>query len=213
MPELSDFRLGADVVDKNGRKAGSLASVLVDQDGFEPKAIVVRDATSLLGRLVAAERLLVTDEVVIPFSAVESATHEEVHLSLSASEVRNQVPYLSYRLRQDSPEGALMREAELLGGGLGVPNLEEVANKPNSVIEIDRDENVMIGKTGRKFGHVHDLLFDDGELTGVVVRPEGIFTQDVVLPIRFLGRSDDLALFADVGEKDIEQLKPFVEPT
>jgi sporulation protein YlmC with PRC-barrel domain len=213
MPELSDFRLGADVVDKNGRKAGSLASVLVDQDGFEPKAIVVRDATSLLGRLVAAERLLVTDEVVIPFSAVESATHEEVHLSLSASEVRNQVPYLSYRLRQDSPEGALMREAELLGGGLGVPNLEEVANKPISVIEIDRDENVMIGKTGRKFGHVHDLLFDDGELTGVVVRPEGIFTQDVVLPIRFLGRSDDLALFADVGEKDIEQLKPFVEPT
>ena len=41
MPELSDFRLGADVVDKDGRKAGSLASVLVDQDGFEPKAIVI----------------------------------------------------------------------------------------------------------------------------------------------------------------------------
>jgi sporulation protein YlmC with PRC-barrel domain len=212
MPELSDFRLGADVVDKDGRKAGSLASVLVDQDGFEPKAIVVRDETSLLGRLVAAEKLLVTDEVVIPFSAVESATHEEVRLSLSASEVRNQTPYLSYRLRQDSPEGAVMREAELLGGGLGVPNLEEVANKANSVIEIDRDENVMIGKTGRKLGHVQDLLFDDGELTGVVVRPEGIFTQDVVLPIRFLARSDDLALFANVGEKDIEQLKPFVEP-
>jgi sporulation protein YlmC with PRC-barrel domain len=212
MPELSDFRLGADVVDKDGRKAGTLASVLVDQDGFGPKAIVVRDETSLLGRLVAAEKLLVTDEVVIQFSAVESATHDEVRLSLSVSEVRNQMPYLSYRLKQDSPEGAVMREAELLGGGLGVPSVEEVANKPATVIEIDRDENVMIGRTGRKLGHVLDLLFDDGELTGVVVRPEGIFTQDVVLPIRFLARSDDLALFADVGEKDIEQLKPFVEP-
>jgi uncharacterized protein YrrD len=212
MPELSDFRLGADVVDKDGLKTGSLACVLVDQDGFEPKALVVRDETSLLGRLVADEKLLVTDEVVIPFSAVESATHDEVRLSLSAAEVRRQKPYLSYRLKQDSPEGALLREAELLGGGLGVPKVEEVANKPNSVIEIERDENVMIGKTGRKLGHVRDLLFDDGELAGVVVHPEGFFTHDVVLPIRFISRSDDLALFADVSEKDIEQLKPFVEP-
>jgi len=213
MPELSDFRLGVDVVDKDGRKAGSLAGVLVDQDGFEPKAVVVRDETSLLGRLVADEKLLVTDEVVIPFSAVESATHDQVRLSLSASDVRLQKPYLSYRLRQDSPEGAVLREAELLGGGLGVPNLEEVANKPESVIEIDRDENVMIGRTGRRLGHVQDLLFDKGQLAGVVVHPEGFFKQDVVLPIRFLSRSDDMALFASVTEKDIAQLEPFVEPT
>lgn len=212
MPELSDFRLGADVVDKDGKKAGSLASVLVDQDGFEPTALVIRDETSLLGRLMADEKLLVTDEVVIPFSAVEAATHDEVRLSLSAAEVRRQKPYLSYRLQQDSPEGAVMREAELIGGGLGVPKVEEVANKPESVIEIDRDENVMIGKTGRKLGHVQDLLFDDGELEGVVIRPEGFFKQDVVLPIRFLSRSDDMALFASVTEKDIEQLEPFTEP-
>src|SRR5579859_3190229 len=212
MPELSDFRLGADVVDKDGRQVGTLASVLVDQEGFEPKAIVVRDETSLLGRLVAAERLLVTDEVVIPFSAVDAASHDLVRLALSASDVRRQKPYLSYRLSQDSPGDAVMREAELLGGALGVPNVEEVANKPKSVIEIDRDENVMIGKTGRKLGHVHDLLFDDEQLVGVVARPDGFFKQDVVLPIRFLSRSDDLALFADVKEQDIERLKPFVEP-
>jgi sporulation protein YlmC with PRC-barrel domain len=212
MPELSDFRLGADVVDKDGHKAGSLAGVLVDQDGFEPQAVVVRDETSLLGRLVADEKLLVTDEVVIPFSAVESATHDQVRLSLSAADVRLQKPYLSYRLRQDSPEGAVLREAELLGGGLGVPNLEEVADKPESLIEIDRDENVMIGRTGRRLGHVQDLLFDGGELAGVVVRPEGFFKQNVVLPIRFLSRSDDLALFANVSESDVEGLKPFVEP-
>jgi len=212
MLELSDFRLVADVVDKDGGKAGSLASVLVDQDGFEPKAIVVRDETSLLGRLVAAERLLVTDEVVIPFSAVESATHELVRLSLSAADVGRQKPYLSYRVSQDSPGDAVLREAELLGGGLGVPKVEEVADKAPSVIEIDRDENVMIGKTGRKLGQVHDLLFDDDQLTGVVVRPDGFFKHDVVLPIRFLSRSDDLALFADVKEQDIESLKPFDEP-
>ena len=211
MPQLSDFRLGADVVDKDGGKAGSLGSVLVDQDGFEPKAIVVRDETSLLGRLVAAERLLVTDEVVIPFTAVESATHDLVRLSLSADDVGRQKPYLSYRLSQDTPGDAVLREAELLGGGLGVPNVEEVADKPKSVIEIDRDENVMIGKTGRKLGQVQDLLFDDDQLVGVVVKPNGFFQHDVVLPIRFLSRSDDLALFAAVSEQDIEGLKTFVD--
>jgi len=211
MPELSDFRLGAEVVDSEGRKAGSLAGVLVDEDGFDPKAVVVKDETSLVSRLVAAERMLITDEVVIPISAVESATHDQVRLNLAGSEVRRQKPYLSYRLRSEPSGDAVLREAELLGGGLGLPKLEEVADKPDSEIEIDRDENVMIGTTGRKLGKVHDLLYDDGELVGVVVLPEGFFKEEVVLPIRFLTRSDDLALFADISEQDVEQLKPFVE--
>ena len=211
MPELSDFRLGAPVVDKDGKPAGTLASVLVEQAGFEAKALVVRDETSLLGRLVAAEKLLVTDEVIVPLSAVESATRDEVRLSLSAADVRRRKPYLSYRLEPDTTGESLLREAELLGGGLGVPDVQEVADKPSTVIEIDQDENVMIGKTGRRLGTVRDLLFHDGELVGVVVRPDGFFKQDVVLPIRFLSRSDDMALFANLGEKDIEGLKPFAE--
>jgi len=211
MPELSDFRLGAEVVDREGKNAGILVSVLVDQEGFDPKALVVKDETSLLGRLVAAERLLITDEVVIPISAVESATHSRVRLSLAGSDVRHQKPYISYRFKPESTGGTMLREAELLGGGLGVPDVEEVADKPQGELEIDRDENVMIGKTGRRLGKVHDLLLHDGQLIGVVIRPEGMFTQDVVLPIRFLSRSDDMALFADIDEKNVERLKPFVE--
>jgi uncharacterized protein YrrD len=212
MPQLSDFRLGAEVVDSEGKKAGSLACVLVDEDGFDPKAVVVKDETSLVGRLLAAERLLITDEVVIPISAVESATHDQVRLNLAAAEVRRQKPYLSYRFKSEPAGDAVLQEAELLGGGLGLPDAQEVAAKPRSQIEIGRDENVMIGKTGRKLGKVRDLLLDDGELIGVVVQPEGLFREEVVLPIRFLTRSDDMALFADISEKDVEQLKPFVEP-
>ena len=212
MAKLSDFRLGAVVVGSDGSKAGALASVLVDQDGFEPKAVVVKDETTLVGRLLAAGRLLITDEVVVPISAVESATRDQVRLNMAASEVRRQRPYLSYRFQSEPAGDAVLQEAELLGGGLGLPVREEVADKPKGEIEIDRDENVMIGKTGRKLGAVRDLLIDDGELIGVVVRPEGLFKEEVVLPIRFLTRSDDMALFVDMSEKDVEQLKPFVEP-
>src|SRR5579862_1103379 len=102
MPAPSEFRLGAEVFGKDGKKAGTLACVLVDAEGFDAKELVIKDETSLVGRLIANERLMVTDEVVIPISAVESANHDEVRLSIPASEVRRQKPYLSYRFKPES---------------------------------------------------------------------------------------------------------------
>jgi PRC-barrel domain len=83
MAQLSDFRLGADVVAGDGQKAGTLTSVLVEAEGFDPKALVIQDESSLAGRLLADEKLLITDEVVVPISAVESASHDVIRLSIS----------------------------------------------------------------------------------------------------------------------------------
>lgn len=209
MAQLSDFRLGSDVVGNDGAMAGKLISVLVEADGFDPKAIVVRDETSLVGRIVAEEKYFITDEVVIPISAVESATHVHVQVSMPAADMRRQPPYLSYKLKPVTPGEALLHEVEFLGGGLVLPKADEIANKPAGEIEIDRDENVMLGKTGRRLGHVRDVLYDNGEMVGVVIRPDGFFKHDVVLPIRFINRADDMALFADIREAAIEELKPY----
>jgi sporulation protein YlmC with PRC-barrel domain len=212
MPQLSDFRLGADVVASDGSKAGTLASVLVEAKGFDPRALVVKDESSIAGRLLAGEKFFITDEVVVPIAAVASATHDLIRLSMSISDLRRQSPYLSYRFKALTVGEAALEEVDFLGGGLGLPaNAEEVANKPKDQIEIDRDENVMLGKTGHRLGRVHDLLYDQGELVGVVIRPEGFFKRDVVLPIRFISRADDMALFADLDESEVEQLKPFVD--
>lgn len=206
MPELSDFRLGSDVIAGNGRKAGTLASVLVEKDEFEPKALVVE--VSLAG-VLSDEKLFVHNELVIPIEAVKSATHYRVELSMSADDLGQQPPYLAYRLQTPSPGASVLEEAQLLGGGLGMPTAQEVANKPQGQIEIDRDERVMLGHTGRRLGRIHDLLYDQAKLVGVVIRPEGFFKRDVVLPMRFISRADDLALFADLTDADIEHLKPF----
>jgi sporulation protein YlmC with PRC-barrel domain len=211
MPELSDFRLGADVVDSEGRKAGRLVSVIVDEKGFDPKALVVKDEVTLAGRLLAGEKLFTTDEVVIPITAVESATHNLVRLSMSGADIRSQPLYLSYRREPLTAEDAVVEEGELLGGGLGLPKAEEIANKPEGEIEIDSGENVMLGTTGNRLGTVRDVLFDHGKLAGIVIRPDGFFKRDVVLPISFIDRADDMALFAHLDESDIEQLKPFVD--
>jgi uncharacterized protein YrrD len=212
MPDLSDFRLGADVVASDGSKVGTVVSVIVDEEGFSPRALVVKDEATLAGRLLSGEKLFTTDEVVVPIGAVESATHDEVRLSISGPEVRRQPLYLSYRREPMTTEAAVVEEGALLGGGLGLPKVEEIANKPAGQIEIDQGENVMLGTTGRRLGRVQGILLDHGELIGVVIRPEGFFKRDVVLPIRFIERADDMALFAQLDESDIEQLKPFVDP-
>jgi uncharacterized protein YrrD len=209
MPEISDFCLGSNVIASDGRLAGRLVRVLVEKDGFDPKAVVVQDETTLMGRLMAEERFLISDEVVIPITEVESATHDQVKLAMSVSDVRSHESYLSYRMKPQTWGEMMLQEAQALGGGLGLPAATEVANKPDQQIEIDKDENVMLGKTGVRLGRVHDLLFDHGELIGVVIRPDRHFKRDVVLPIRFINRADDMALFADMTESDIEQLKPY----
>jgi sporulation protein YlmC with PRC-barrel domain len=212
MPELSDFRLGADVIDSAGHKAGTLISVIVDQNGFDPRALVVKDEVSVARRLLAGEKLFTTDEVVIPIAAVQSASHEVVRLSMAGSDIRRQPLYLSYRREPLTPEEAVVEEGELLTGGLGLPKADEIANKPDGAIEIDGGENVMLGTTGRRLGTVRDVLFDQGKLVAVVIRPEGFFKRDLVLPVSFIDRADDLALFAHLDESEVEKLKPFVDP-
>jgi sporulation protein YlmC with PRC-barrel domain len=210
MPDVSDFRLGSDVFASDGSKVGTLVSVIVDEKGFDPRSLVVKEEESLGGRLRADSSLFITDEVVIPIAAVESATHDLVRLSMSSPDIRRQPLYLSYRPKPLTVEEAALEDADVLSGTIGLPPEEEIANKPASQIEIDRDENVMLGTTGHRLGRVQDVLFDHGELIGVVIRPDGFFTRDVVLPIRFISRADDMALFADLDKSDIENLQPFV---
>lgn len=211
MANVSDFRLGADVVASDGKKVGSLVSVIVDQQGFDPRALVVKDEESLVGRLRGDSKLFTTDEVVIPITAVKSATHDLVRLSMSGPDVRRQPLYLSYRRKPLTLEEAAIEDADVLTGSVGLPTKQEIANKPAGQIEIDRGENVMLGKTGHRLGRVQDVLLDHGELIGVVIRPDGLFTRDVVLPREFIDRADDMALFARLDESDIDELKPFVD--
>lgn len=211
MPGSSDFRLGADVMASDGRKVGTLVRVVVEREGFDARALVVKQGESLAGRVRSDESMFVTDEVVIPIGAVESATHDVVQLSMSGPDVDRQPLYLSYRPKRLTVEEAALEDADVLTGAVAMPKYEETANKGKGEIEIDRGENVMLGTSGHRLGQVHDVLYEQGELLGVVIKPDGFFRRDVVLPARFIERADDMALFAQLEESDIEHLKPFVD--
>ncbi len=206
---VSDLHMGAPVHSADGRKIGELARVIVEEEGFDLRAIVIREDVRFSGRYLAAGSWYLTDELIVPVRTVAGADREGVALNISAAEVRHQPAYLAHQYRSLTRTEVIQQGLAIATGGPAMPSLTETANKAPGEIEIDGGENVMLGRTGRKLGHVRDVLVDDGELIGIVMRPEGFFEHDVVLPVRFLDRSDDMALFAQLDEADLEHLQPF----
>ena len=204
-----DFHLGAAVYSADGREIGELVHVLVDSD-YRLQALVVKENRSFSGHRLSPGSMLVADEFIVPRDAVRSVTHERIDLALSSAEARSLRPYLAYREKPESLGEEAQDFVGVLAASPEIPNwIEQVANKPPGELEIDHDENVMLGHSGKKLGTVKDVVFDGDQLVGVVLRPEGLFKQEVILPRRFLSRSDDAALFAEMDESDLERLEPF----
>jgi sporulation protein YlmC with PRC-barrel domain len=207
--KTKDFHLGAAVYSSDGTHVGELEGTLVDKDSLDLRALVVKEDGRFSGHFLRPGSMLLTDELVVPLTAVGSVSHHRVDLNLTASQVRKLPPYLTHRFATRTPTEEIGEVLDVLTTTVAVPQVEETADKPASQLEIDSGENVMLGHTGKKLGQVKDILFDGDELVGVVMLPEGLLREEVVLPRRFIGRSDDLVLFAQLEPDDLEHLKPF----
>ena len=209
-----DFHLGAAIYSSDGTEIGKLSRLIVDKNDLALKAFVAKESRRFTGHLLSPGSWLLADEVIVPRSEVSSVGHDRIDLKLTAAAVRKLPPYLSYRYGDETAAEGLTEEAiSALTSSPAIPaSLEQVANKRDDELEIEGGENVMLGNTGKRLGTVKDVLFDQAELIGVVILPDGVLKEEVILPRRFLQRSDDLALFADLSTADLEHLKPF-EPT
>jgi sporulation protein YlmC with PRC-barrel domain len=205
-----DLSLGASVHTSDGHHVGTLERVVVDAESWDPHALIVRETNRFSGRSLAPGAGMMVAEVIVPLGAIAEAGPDHIQLKLDRRATRALPPYLSYHYKPLERGDGLRFAAALAGGSLGVgpmfPLLAETADKADGDIEIRRGENVMIGHGGEKLGTVRDVLFDDGELVGVVVRANGFFGHDMVVQIRFLDRSDDMALFVRMTQEDVKHL-------
>jgi sporulation protein YlmC with PRC-barrel domain len=205
-----DLRLGASVHTSDGHHAGTLQRIVVDAESWDPRALIVRETNWFSGRTFAPGAGMMVAEVIVPLNAIEVAGPDGIRLSLDKRATRALPPYLSYQYKPLERGDGVAYAAALVGGSLGVgpmfPLLQETAAKPEGQIEIRHGENVMIGHGGEKLGTVEDVLFDEGELAGIVVRARGFFAHDVVVQVRFLDRSDDMALFLRMTPEDVKRL-------
>ena len=207
-PALNDFHFGAPVFAAGGVHVGELHRLIVDEESLEPHSVVVKETRHFSGHHFVGAALI-EDDIAVPLSDVRTAQHDRVELSIGAATVRQTAPYLSYQyapLTRGDAGHILLAE---IGQTARVPRLVEHARKKLDELEITPGENIMLDRTGRKLGTVRDVVFDAGEVIGVVMHPAGFFKEDVLLQVRFLGRSDDLALFAHLTEEDLQHLEPF----
>jgi sporulation protein YlmC with PRC-barrel domain len=211
VPLPADFHPGARVETSDGKHVGSLHRLVIDHDSWDLKEIIVKETELFSGRLLAPGSGLLIDDVIVPIGAVASVTHDNVHLSVTATEVRRMPPYLTYGYAAAQPGDTMQVIAAQAGFG-GYWPYSETARKTIDELEINQDENVMLGHTEKRLGRVRDVLYDGRELVGVVIHPDGWWHHDVVLQVRFLERSDDLVLFARLSDGDIERLQPFLPP-
>jgi sporulation protein YlmC with PRC-barrel domain len=207
---LDDFHLGASVHTSDGHHAGTLQRIVVDAESWDPHALIVKETEWFSGRVLAPGAGMMVAEVIVPLDAVASVTRQDVRLKLDKRATRALPPYLSYGYQPLQPGDQWRYVGALVGGPLGVgpilSTLDEKADKAEGDIEIRHGESVMIGHGGDRLGTVQDVLFDEGELVGIVVRPNGFFTHDIVVQVRFLDRSDDMALFVRMTKDDIANL-------
>lgn len=207
-PALDDFHFGAPVFAANGVHVGELRRLIVDEESLDPHSIVVKETRHFSGHYFAGAALI-EDDVAIPLSDVSSAHHDRVDLRIDAAAVRQTAPYLSYHYAPLTGRDAGRMLLAEIGQSASVAPFIEEAHKGLDELEITPGENIMLDRTGRRLGSVRDVVFDSGEVIGVVMRPAGFFTEDVLLQVRFLERSDDLALFAHLTEDDLRHLQPF----
>ena len=206
-----DFHLGAGIHSIDGVEIGKLSRLIVAKETLTLRAFVAKESRRFTGHLLSPGSWMLADEVVVPIGEVSSVSHDRIVLKLTAGDVRKLPPYLSYRYGDETVTEGLAEEAiSALTSSPSIPaSLEQVANKGTDELEIEGGENVMLGHTGRRLGTVKDVLFDNAELVGVVILPDGLLKEEVILPRRLLQRSDDLALFADLSDTDMDHLKPF----
>jgi uncharacterized protein YrrD len=201
----ADLHLGAPVYSSDSKYVGSLERVLVDGEGLDLRQIVVKESPLASGHHWYQGANMLIHDVVVSADAIESATHDRVQLNINLNQVRRSQPYLSYKYVGISPTQMI---SATLGGGLPYTYAAD-EDKPAGELEITEGENVMLGDTKHVLGRVRDIVYDDGELVGVVIRPSGLLTHDVLMQVRFLDRSADDVLFAHIGEDDLKHLEAF----
>lgn len=205
-----DFHFGASVHSSDGRHVGSLRRLIVDGESLHVHGIAIQESAGFSRRFFGG-RGLIEDDIAVPIAVIATVTHERIDLTVPVHDLHRLPPYISYQMRgEGGPSGPLGYVVAGYGGSAGmVPALDEIHLIAPGEVEVVSGEKIFIDDGSVELGEVVDVLLDDGELLGVVVRPRRFFTEDVVLQVRFLHRLEAGHLDASLSSEQLQGLTPF----
>ncbi|HEX6386047.1 MAG TPA: BON domain-containing protein [Anaerolineae bacterium] len=182
-----DFNIGAQVHCQDG-KCGKLAKVVVN-----PETLQVTD-------LIVEEGFLLKRARVFPISVVETATAEEIHLSINSDELGNFREYREVEYEAPAPGGNASFQEPYAGMPLNVSKVPMVREKVREGISSDElivvQQGTPVSNAKGKVGKLDHVLSaeDSNEITHLVVRHGALFGELLVIPV---------SMVEHVGEKGI----------
>jgi uncharacterized protein YrrD len=217
--KLEDLRTGVSVVSHDGHKLGSLSRFVINKDSHKLTHIVIDTGILRSGEPLWKGGWGLSHDRTVPLGALESATSDEVRVTMTAEEFRDHsVDYIEEQyapIEDDSPNrttlGDVARLSSVFPGGLGPYFMYDVEAKGPNEVEIRKDSPVWRLQPHKKIGEVERVLFDETskEVTGLVMRRGFAFTKDLVLPMRYVVEVVADIVRVDIDDKSLAALAEF----
>lgn len=213
------IELGAKVSTADGKEIGTIEKLILDPDGGDVHAVVVRKGL-LFGRDVEIE----LDDIVGQRDGTARIRYAESELdrleTFHEGSYTTPPPERSteYASGYGYPAASLLWPSRWSGPVSGEPyghdaigavadevaSLHRQQDLGNAVIE---EGSTVKSRDGEKLGEVHRLVFDaeSGRPTMLVIRKGFLFTEDVEVPVGLISSVDDDVVYLDARHDEVEQ--------
>ena len=205
--------LGAQVRTSDGKDVGKIEKLIVHPESGEVQAVVVRQG------------FILTNDVAIPFEALESSTEDGLRLSYTEDQVKDlpgfveenyTTPATGYQSPFGYPTPGLLWPTDPVAG-YGTPGLGYGAGRASpeqsapprqdhtaTTAAIDEGTDV-ISRDGEKVGEVHSVAVDadTGQPTGFIVRKGFLFTEDLELPATAIEAVDERGVYLNLDKDEV----------
>ena len=195
---------GADVLDSDGQKVGTVDYVVVHPPEFHVTDIVVSTG-AILGR-----------DVVVPIDSVDRVENDKVCLSIKKDALGALKDYVEIHYQEPPqdwvpPTGMFYpTESVVWPAGMYYPDQASVeVNAPQDTVGIHSGMEVQ-SSDGHKVGTIHAVETDNatGDLTEIIVQRGFLFHQDTTIPIKAVAEIKDDVVKLTGTKAEIEQRHP-----
>ena len=217
--KLEDLRPGASALSSEGHKLGTLSRFVVRKEDLKLTHIVVDTGILRSGEALWKGGWGLSHDRVVPLGVLESASSDEVRLTMTADEFRDlSVDYIEEHfapIADDEPGRLDMSDVRRLASSIpGEPGpvfMYETMAIAGNAVDIRKDSPVWRMQPHQKIGEVERVLIDEdtSKLVSLVIRRGHVFTKDVVLPAKYIVEVVADIVRVEIGDDPLHRLAEY----
>jgi sporulation protein YlmC with PRC-barrel domain len=218
---LDNLRPGAEVFSADGKEVGTLHAVIVDPRDDDITHIAVNAGPHFPAIGFGAPRI-----VSVPIEEMTDAREKKIILKITRRKFLALPDYAEWHFGSatdawEPPEGleraGAVAPVALIQRGMGVwalPVPAEIRHREPFEREILDGGRVWRVVPHTFIGNIERVLIDEvtDEIRALVIERGPFFGRDVILPIEFVTEIEDVVVYVDISDEELEELEEFLAP-